>query len=251
MVHNDPMLMFLAWQQALPDFSSKELWVMSFYAIIWSIWLMRNDMVINGKVWDLEQIIDTFRFRLASWFKAKWPESSHSISDIMRFPKNIQIPKVRKASKRTIVWDCPVPDYLKFNVDGSVRGKPGPAGIGGVLRDCNASVKAIFSKHIGEVDSNMAELLAVREALRLFVTTRWAYSHKLIIESDSNNVVKWMNNPSETPWRMKRHLAHIESYKQQLLSCDIIYIPREGNEMADVLAKSGVSRQHDLVAFFE
>ena len=29
-----------------------------------------------------------------------------------------------KSSKRSIVWETPPLDYLKFNVDGSVRGKP-------------------------------------------------------------------------------------------------------------------------------
>ena len=82
-----------------------------------------------------------------------------------------------------------------------------------MLRDCNASVKAVFSKSIGVADSNMAELLAVREALQLFVVTRWTPSHKLIIESDSSNVVKWLSNPSGAPWRMKRYMAHIVTLK--------------------------------------
>ena len=92
-VHNDPMFMFLVWQQALPDKSGKKLWLMSFFAIIWSIWLMRNDMVFNGKAFDLEQIIDIFKFRLASWFKVKWPKTPHSILDIVKFSKDIQVPK--------------------------------------------------------------------------------------------------------------------------------------------------------------
>ncbi|KAK3205589.1 hypothetical protein Dsin_019635 [Dipteronia sinensis] len=32
-------------------------------------------------------------------------------------------------------WIPPTSDRLKFNVDGSARGKPGPTGVGGVLRD--------------------------------------------------------------------------------------------------------------------
>ena len=53
-VHTDPMAMFLAWQQAWLDTNGKEVWIMSFFAIIWSIWLCRNDMVFNGKVFDLD-----------------------------------------------------------------------------------------------------------------------------------------------------------------------------------------------------
>ena len=97
----------------------------------------------------------------------------------------------------------------------------------------------------------MATLLAVREALKLLVATRWASSHRLVIESDSSNVVKWMLNPLVAPWSMKRHMAHIEICKQQLLSCDFVFIPRERNDMTDALAKSGVFRQHDFVFIYE
>ena len=175
---------------------------------------MRNDMVFNGKVFDSGQIIDTFKFHLASWFKARWPDTLHSILDIVRFSKDTQVKKASKATKRSILWD-PLPfESLKFNVDGAARSKPGPTGIGGVFRDCNAAVKAIFSGSIGVVDSNMAKLLAVREALKVFVASRWASSHRLIIESDSSNIVKWTLNPNGAPWFMKRHMAVIENYKQ-------------------------------------
>ena len=80
--------------------------------------------------------------------------------------------KASKATKRSIVWESPPPKSMKFNVDRAARGKPKPAGIGGVLRDCNAAVKAIFSMSIGVADSNMAKLLTVREALNMFVETR-------------------------------------------------------------------------------
>ena len=145
----------------------------------------------------------------------------------------------------------PSPASMKFNVDGSARGKPGAAGIGGVLKDSNAFVKAVFSKSIGVADSNLAELLAVCKALKVFAATRWASSFSLIIESDSSNVVNWMLNLSGTPWAMKRYMGQMEYFKQQLLSCIFVFIPREGNDMADALAKSGVSRQQDLLVLYE
>ena len=224
---------------------------MSFFAIVWSIWLLRNSTIFNGKALDFEEQVDIIKYRLASWFKARWPKSPHSISDIVRSPKEISIPTVKKVSKRCSVWEPPPLDFLKFNVDGSAKGKPGAGGIGGVLRDNNAVVKIVFSKSIGIADSNMVELLAVREALKVFVASRWASSHKLIIESVSSNVVNWMLNPSESPWVMKRFVAQMEYLKQQLLGCDFVFTPREGNNMADALAKSGVARQNDLVVSYE
>lgn len=39
------------------------------------------------------------------------------------------------------IWNPPDDQTLKWNVDGSSKGKPGPAGIGGVLRDHLGIVK--------------------------------------------------------------------------------------------------------------
>ena len=172
---------------------------MLFYVIVWSIWKLCNDMIFNGKVFDYIQISNTIRFRLATWFKAKWPDCPNSTLDIVKFPKEIQVQKVSKATKKAILWERPPSDFLKFNVDGFARGKPGPTGIGGVLRDYNLTIKGIFSKATKVVDLNVAKLLAVKEALRLYAASRWASSHRLIIESDSSNVMNWMLNPLKVP----------------------------------------------------
>ena len=72
---------------------------------------------------------------------------------------------------------------MKFNVDGSSLGKPGLAGIGGVLKDNLTAVKVVFSKSIGVADSNVAELLAVRKAMHIFLHSFWMISHKITIEA--------------------------------------------------------------------
>ena len=60
-----------------------------------------------------------------------------------------------------------------------------------MLRDSKSAVKSIFSKAIGVANSNVVELLAARKALTIYVASKWASSHRLIIKSDSKNVVKW------------------------------------------------------------
>ena len=58
---------------------------------------------------------------------------------------------------------------LKFNVDGTTRGKRGLVGIWGILHNSNDDVLFMFSKHVGICDSNEAEVLAILEALRHFM----------------------------------------------------------------------------------
>lgn len=43
-----------------------------------------------------------------------------------------------------VSWSPPFGD-LKFNVDGAAKGKPGPAGVGGVLRNSNGAAFSLFS----------------------------------------------------------------------------------------------------------
>ncbi|XVF48928.1 hypothetical protein PTKIN_Ptkin03bG0227800 [Pterospermum kingtungense] len=58
---------------------------------------------------------------------------------------------------------------MPCNVDGSSFGKPGPAGIGGVLRNHVETELICFSKHVGMEDSNVAEIMAITKALVLFL----------------------------------------------------------------------------------
>lgn len=53
---------------------------------------------------------------------------------------------------------------LKFNVDGEAKGKPGPAGWWGALRDYKGVILCTFSKNVGIRESNEAEVLAILEA---------------------------------------------------------------------------------------
>ena len=109
----------------------------------------------------------------------------------------------------------------------------------------------VFSKANGLADSNVAELLAVREALRIFLSSKWVSSHRLVIENDSSNVVKCVLYPQGTPWALKKIMSQIVAYKAMLIEWDIMHILREGNDIADGLAKSGVYIQSDLLVYYE
>ncbi|XWS68843.1 hypothetical protein CRYUN_Cryun04dG0127700 [Craigia yunnanensis] len=115
--------------------------VWHFFAIVWSIWLMRNDMVYNNKDFDI------------------------------RYPNLINILLRDKSVKVVTMWIPPPYGCMKFNVDGFSKDKSGPVGIGGILGDNLSVIKMVFSKFVGMEDSNMAELLAVREAMCLFISS--------------------------------------------------------------------------------
>lgn len=69
----------------------------------------------------------------------------------------------------------------------------------------------------------------------------------LVIESDSVNVVKWIQKPETTPRRFRRYVLFMENLKASLNSWSIIHTLREANELADGLAKEGIHGPTDFV----
>ncbi|XVE48705.1 hypothetical protein DITRI_Ditri01bG0023600 [Diplodiscus trichospermus] len=66
--------LFMAWNDALTMKSCDKVWKLALFAIIWTVWMTRNDLVFNNRQADLEQTIDLSKLRLAHWVKAKWPQ---------------------------------------------------------------------------------------------------------------------------------------------------------------------------------
>lgn len=99
--------------------------------------------------------------------------------------------------RRTLVeWYPPTRGTLKFNVDGAFKGKPGPTGIGGVLRDHLGSIRVVFSEPVDLEESNEAEFLSIRRALTLGTSLGGI---KLEVESDSSNAIKWAKGVKRPP----------------------------------------------------
>lgn len=78
----DPSTFFLAWNSMHFVKQNCEIWKMSFFAIVWSIWLARNEVIFNGSNWDSVQTFEIARIRIAWWSKSKWKEDCHDFEDL-------------------------------------------------------------------------------------------------------------------------------------------------------------------------
>lgn len=79
---------------------------------------------------------------------------------------------MKAKSRKEVVREVsspPPPGFFKFNIDEAARGKPGPAGIGGVLRDSDGASSIVFLESVGVRDSNEVVILAIKKALSLCV----------------------------------------------------------------------------------
>ncbi|OMO98831.1 reverse transcriptase [Corchorus capsularis] len=203
---------------------------------------LRNEVVFNQKHFDALQLFDIIKLRLMWWAKAAWPNDVDNATDFFRFPNIVCISKRNMVVPRCVSWKCPAVGFMKFNVDEAARGKPGPAGIGGLMRDDTGKVWMEFSKSIGVTESNEAEICAIREAILMFCASRWVTTHGLIIESDSRNAIKWIECPDEVPWRLRKWVSHIGNLLKNCSSYSFNHIFREASMEADKLAKEGVDR---------
>lgn len=119
------------------------------YAMVWSIWIGRNDLQFNSKQFKVSEVWDLHILRVAWWTKTIWYDCPYDVNQFstnfcnIKVSKKITLPKVA-------FWFPPSLGYLKFNVDGSSQGNPGPCRVGGVLRNHNNEILGYFSKGIGQ-----------------------------------------------------------------------------------------------------
>lgn len=64
-----------------------------------------------------------------------------------------------------------------------------------MLKDDKGVVKILFSISIGIFEANTAEMMAIKEAFKLFGASKWVESHSLIVESDSKMQLVGSTNP--------------------------------------------------------
>ncbi len=127
------------------------------------------------------------------------------------------------------------------HVDGGSHGNPGPSGIGIVIRDSEGE-KIKIAKWIGHQDNNVAEYVALLEALQHALRLK---AKVLRVFSDSQVVVRQMNG--EYVCRSPRlYSLHWTCRKlANSLEFSILHIDREYNHEANQLAHHAVrSRRH-------
>ncbi len=117
-------------------------------------------------------------------------------------------------------------------VDGGSLGNPGPSGIGVVIRGLDSGPIHI-AKWVGRQDNNVAEYLALMEALQYAVEVR---ANRLHVYSDSQVVVRQMIG--EYACRSPRLYSLNWTCRKlaRSLGFSISHVPRELNREANRLA---------------
>jgi len=124
--------------------------------------------------------------------------------------------------------------HLVAYVDGSSHGSPGPSGIGIIVEDSAGGCVRI-AKWIGWQDNNVAEYVALLEALQCALDRRALSLH---VYSDSDVVVRQMRGDYACRSSRLYSLHWICRKLARSLEFGITRIPRERNLEANHLANS-------------
>jgi ribonuclease HI len=128
-----------------------------------------------------------------------------------------------------------MPQLIAY-VDGGSQGNPGPSGIGVLIENaCGETVR--IAKWIGHQDNNVAEYLALLEALQHAVAVE---ARRLRVFSDSEVVVKQMTGEYVCRSARLHSLNWICRKLARSLEFSISHIRREDNQAANELARDAV-----------
>ena len=125
------------------------------------------------------------------------------------------------------------------HVDGGSLGNPGPSGIGVVMAQPDGDPIRI-SKWIGHQDNNVAEYIALLEALQCALNLQATVLH---VYSDSEVVVRQMRGEYQCRSPRLYSLHWICRKLARSLSFSINHVPRENNSEANELATAAARQR--------
>jgi ribonuclease HI len=121
---------------------------------------------------------------------------------------------------------------LTAYIDGGSRGNPGSSGVGVVIEG-SESGRITIGKWIGRQDNNVAEYVALLEALQCALTLK---ARRLHVYSDSQVVVRQMTGQYRCRSSRLYSLHWVCRKLSRSIDFTISYIPRENNAEANSLA---------------
>ena len=247
---------FNQWQWPKNTTFFKKVWMAVFFIISWSLWKERNHRVFTENSSTIKDLKDLVLLRLGWWISGWKDEFPYSPTDIVRNPACLlwsSKPKLNGAvsiSKSVELWSPPPPDVIKWNVDASFDEKLDHAAVGGVLRSDKGLFMALFSSPIPKMEINSAEVFAIMRAIMISLSCDKTKNQRIIIESDSMNAVKWCLEEEGGPWNISFQLNFIRNARRKWLNLSIIHRGRESNNVADCMAKQGLRRDAEFLAWF-
>lgn len=203
---------------------------------IWSLWLERNQRYFSNKQQSMSSLFNSILAEVKLSYNLVISKGASSMQDF-KVSRLFGIPvKTRHFTTiQEVSWTPPPAGCIKFNYDGSSFGSPPCGAVGVVIRDSFSKFLGAFAQNVGHATPLDAEfsacMFAMEKASALHLSDIW-------IETDSLGVVKAFKSQEGVPWKMKTRWHNCMCYCRQI-NCVLSHVLREGNLVADSLAKNG------------
>ena len=132
-----------------------------------------------------------------------------------------------------------------MNFDGASKGNPGPVGFGGIFRNSQGDIQAIYYGSIGWDTNNSVELEGLWQGLNLAHIYNFL---PIIVEGDSQILISMANQLLQgtssakvvTSWHFASRIYKISKWINDNQAISFTHTKRDGNKVADLLANLGV-----------
>lgn len=154
-----------------------------------------------------------------------------------------------------LAWLPPTLGFCKLSFDGVSRGNPGPAGLGGIIRNDKGEILHIFWRALGEATNNGAEFAALEQGLQILIRLG---KGSVIVEGDyllDITAAKRIQNGTR-PEKVTKHwrLAMITTLIVKHLSSLSSIVPQavrwKANVLVDCLANHAVDHPMEISETF-
>ena len=189
-----------------------------FTTIAWHLWTRRNKLRLNEDAIPLNRVVLEAK-RFLSLYQRSGSKSSR-----------------QQSRPKTIKWTPPNQHSFKTNFDGAIFSDKGEAGLGVVIQDHAGEIIAALSEKIPQPPSvTCLELLVARQAAIFVHEVRLQDS---IMEGDSKTVINSLRKGEMFQSAYDHLIKDTLSYVHSLRSFSFSHSYRQGNSVADALAKN-------------
>lgn len=225
--------------------SLKEIWKLIVAAVLWTIWLARNDLIFGKHKIQEKCFVNIIHIRIDKWGSA---------AGLMDFGAD-PLWRVNPSGAVAIRHHKILNTFWRFKRDqfdyvAAVDGAWGLAddfsykgGIGGYLQDSSGKLVLIFSGPVNSISAQDTEVEAILFLINWMINLNLDFK-RAVICSDSSVVVNAFNEGISVKFPVQ---ALDFSHQMKINSSIFIqFVPRNLNERADELAKKGIHRSNLL-----
>jgi len=201
------------------------------------IWLCRNQLRFADKI-NFRSVINHIITNTAMSGNHSKCAANSTIADFVLLKAfSVKINYGNAPKIKEVLWQPPVFNWIKCNIDGASIGNPGPASCGGIFRNKNANFHGAFAYNLGNSNSLVAELNGAMFAIEMAHQRGWRY---IWLETDFMLVTLAFKPKSIVPWSLRNRWENC-IHLTTSMSFFVTHVYREGNHCADQLANIGLS----------